>query len=246
MQTKTSFELKDKEMSQTAKSLIDMIGSNDEFFSLLSSDLGVDNYVKKLPAKELFQVCLFSILTERDSSSRVFSNFYDNYFFRHFAEIPSTKRLSHSSIAERIRQISPDYFKRIYAFVVDKFQELLGGKAQKLCIYDSTTLSISSKLLGFGMTNGRNKKEQDNNTKKSIKLTIGFNELIPNNVIFHKEQSEVGDNLAISKALLRHINKDDILVFDAGVQKRETFAKMSQRNFNIKNLKKGSKKKKIK
>ncbi len=91
MKKETQIGQKDKEMSQTAKSLIDMIGSDTEFFSLLSSELEVDAYVKKLPAKELFEVCLFSILMEKDSSSRVFSKFYENYFFT-FVGIPKQKK----------------------------------------------------------------------------------------------------------------------------------------------------------
>ena len=187
----------------------------------------VDWNAKKLQGKELFKLCVFGILNENRASSRVFESFYDSHFFCKHAHIPKGKKVSHSSICERIGKINVDYFESLYYYTVDTFQEKLNKKDQnRLCLYDSTITSLSALLLGFGMQNGqRNKKGEQG--KHSIKFTIGFDGL-PFKVKFHRDQKMISDIPALSDILQGHVpNKKDIAVFDRGMQDRLTMKKLS-------------------
>ena len=201
---------------------------SDEKLDFLAKETLVDWNVKKLYGKELFKLCLFGVLNENRASSRVFENFYENSFFRNYAQIEEGKTVSHSSIADRIGNIEVKYFELLYNHTVDVFQEKLNKKDNiKLSLYDSTITSLSASLLHFGMKNGmKNKKGEQG--KNSIKFTIGFNGL-PFNVKFHQDQKMISEDLALGNILGEHIaDKKDIAVFDRGMKERKTMVELSE------------------
>jgi hypothetical protein len=153
----------------------------------------VDWNSKKLTGKELFNLCIYGVLSQDRESSRVFESFYDNRFFCRHAGISEGKRVSHSSICERIGNVQVSYFEKLYGYTVETFKNKLGKKDKaRLCLYDSTITSLSSLLLNFGMSNGqKNRKGQQG--KHSVKFTIGFNGL-PFEAKFHKEQKMISEN----------------------------------------------------
>lgn len=195
-----------------------------DFFS---TQTGVDWNVKKLAGKELFKLCLFGILSESRSSYRVFESFYQNQFFCQYANIAKGKTVSHSSIAERVIKIDVSYFKALYEESVRVYGPKIGtSDKQNICKYDSTITSLSSKLLSFGMENGQKKKDGQQG-KKSIKFTIGYDNL-PFNVNFHQEQAYINENLALGDILQSHaVGKKDIAVFDRGLNDRQRMQKLS-------------------
>ncbi len=199
----------------------------EEQFDFFAQETKVDWNSKKLTGKELFNLCIYGILSQDRASSRVFESFYDNHFFCKHAGIPEGKRVSHSSICERVGNIQVSFFERLYRYTVETFKDKLSKKDKAtLCLYDSTITSLSSLLLNFGMSNGqKNKKGQQG--KHSIKFTIGFNGL-PFEVKFHKEQKMISENLALSDILKDHVpNKKNIAVFDRGMQDRRTMKTLS-------------------
>ena len=201
---------------------------SDEKLDFFAQETMVDWNVKKLHGKELFKLCVFGVLNENRASSRVFENFYENSFFRNYAQIKEGKTVSHSSIADRIGNIEVKYFELLYNHTVDVFQDKLNKKDKvKLSLYDSTITSLSASLLHFGMKNGmKNKKGEQG--RNSIKFTIGFNGL-PFNVKFHQDQKMISEDLALGNILEEHISdKKDIAVFDRGMKERKTMVEMSE------------------
>lgn len=201
---------------------------SDEKLDFFAQETLVDWNVKKLYGKELFKLCVFGVLNENRASSRVFENFYENSFFRNYAQIEEGKTVSHSSIAERIGNIEVKYFELLYNDTVDVFQEKLNEKDKvKLSLYDSTITSLSASLLHFGMQNGmKNKKGEQG--KNSIKFTIGFDGL-PFNVKFHQDQKMISEDLALGNILEEHVtSKKDIAVFDRGMKERKTMVELSE------------------
>ena len=195
-----------------------------DFFA---SETMVDWNSKKLQGKELFRLCLYGVLSQDRASSRVFESFYENSFFCRHAKVPKGKKVSHSSICERIGKINVNYFEKLYGHTVDVFRDKLNEKDQaRLCLYDSTITSTAASLLDFGMENGqRNKKGEQG--KRSIKFTVGFDGL-PFTVKFHKDQKMISENLALGDILASHATgKKDIAVFDRGMQDRKTMKKLS-------------------
>ena len=196
----------------------------------LASELNVDWNVKKLGGKELFQLCLFGLLSENESSSRTFSSFYSNRFFRQYADIPSDKRVSHSSIAERIGKIKVDYFEGLYRDCVATYSAQLTEKERHdICIYDSTITSISSRLIDFGMNNGQ-KNKTGKQGKKSFKFSVGFDGFIPTQVAFYQTQEMVSEDKALGEVLTQHLtDKEDVVVFDRGMKDRRRMARLHHR-----------------
>lgn len=142
-------------------------------------------------------------------------------------KVPKGKKVSHSSICERIGKINVTYFEKLYGHTVDVFRDKLNEKDQaRLCLYDSTITGTAASLLDFGMENGqRNKKGEQG--KRSIKFTVGFVGL-PFTVKFHKDQKMISENLALGDILASHATgKKDIAVFDRGMQDRKTMKKLS-------------------
>lgn len=201
---------------------------SDEKLDFFAQETQVDWNVKKLYGKELFKLCVFGVLNESRASSRVFENFYENSFFRNYAQIEEGKTVSHSSIADRIANIEVEYFEVLYNHTVDVFQEKLTEKDKvKLSLYDSTITSLSASLLHFGMQNGQKNKIGEQG-KNSIKFTIGFNGL-PFKVKFHQDQEMISEDLALGDILKEHVaDKKDIAVFDRGMKERRTMAELSE------------------
>lgn len=201
---------------------------SDEKLDFFAQETLVDWNVKKLHGKELFKLCVFGVLNENRASSRVFESFYENSFFRNYAQIEEGKTVSHSSIADRIGNIEVKYFEVLYTHTVDVFQDKLNEKDKvKLSLYDSTITSLSASLLSFGMQNGQKNKKGEQG-KNSIKFTIGFNGL-PFNVKFHKDQKMISEDLALGDILAEHVaDKKDIAVFDRGMKERKTMVELSE------------------
>ena len=201
---------------------------SDEKLDFFAQETLVDWNVKKLHGKELFKLCVFGVLNENRASSRVFESFYENSFFRNYAQIEEGKTVSHSSIADRIGNIEVKYFEVLYTHTVDVFQDKLNDKDKvKLSLYDSTITSLSASLLSFGMQNGQKNKKGEQG-KNSIKFTVGFNGL-PFNVKFHKDQKMISEDLALGDILAEHVaDKKDIAVFDRGMKERKTKVELSE------------------
>lgn len=200
----------------------------DEKLDFFAQETRVDWNVKKLHGKELFKLCVFGVLNENRASSRVFESFYENSFFRNYAQIEEGKTVSHTSIADRIANIEVEYFEVLYNHTVDVFQEKLAEKDKvKLSLYDSTITSLSASLLHFGMQNGQKNKKGEQG-KNSIKFTIGFNGL-PFKVKFHQDQEMISEDLALGDILKEHVaDKKDIAVFDRGMKERKTMTELSE------------------
>lgn len=209
----------------TIKSLLAYIP--DDKFESLARQTAVDWNAKKLTGKELFKLCLFGILNQNRASSRVFESLYENRLFQQYAQIQAGKRVSHSSIAQKIATVQVDYFALLYQHCVDTFGPKLTAKqGHTLCLYDSTITHLSASLLSFGMENGQ-KNKAGQQAKKSLKFTIGFAHL-PFAVKFHQQQTMISEDLALGNILQDHaVGKDHIAVFDRGMKDRRRMEQLS-------------------
>lgn len=199
----------------------------DKELEFLVKETGVDKYSKKLKGIEIFKLLIFGALTDDRASLRTFENFYITNFFKMIAKISLTKVISHSSIAERIAKINVVFFERLFAYCVKKYTPFLEeGITSKISSYDSTIVSISSKLLHLGMQNGQ-KNKKDEQGKLSLKFTIGFSNL-PFKCKIHHQQEMISEDLALGDILKEHTaNKKDIAVFDRGMKDRKVMDELS-------------------
>ena len=136
----------------------------------------------------------------------------------------SKKQVDHSSLGKRLESINCDYFKKIYEDLVGKYNNKFRTKdSEKFHRFDSTIMTLSGKLLKDGINVG------GKITDRHIKITIGLQGSIPSSVRLCEVQSEVSEDVALAKAINEaKIEKEDILLFDRGISKAETFQKLDQ------------------
>nr|WP_315258551.1 IS4 family transposase [uncultured Flavobacterium sp.] len=123
--------------------------------------------------------------------------------------------------------INADYFEAIFNSCLKKYQDKYLKKKHNIISFDSTLVSISSKLLKEGM---QINKQGD---KKFVKFSIAFSNIPVHSKIF-TEQSFVSEDFAL-KELIKEcpLSTDNILVFDRGVQARATFEELNKDNLTF-------------
>ena len=130
---------------------------------------------------------------------------------------PSKKRLDHSSLGKRLKTINADFFKEIYEDMVMKFQNTFSSQ-KSFHVFDSTIISISGKLMKSGLKIGGAK---DN---RHIKMSVSLKNSIPSSIRFCSKQSEGSEDIALARAINEaRVEKEDIILFDRGIAKAETF-----------------------
>lgn len=188
----------------------------NEELEQLSISYKVDHQVKKLHGQTMFQLLLFSMLNIKHNSLRVMEEFYHSLAFKSIANT-SYKGVKYNSIRDRLVNINPDYFEAIFNSCLQKYQDKYLKKKHNIISFDSTLVSISSKLLKEGMT--INQKGD----KKFVKFSMAFSNIPIHSRIF-TEQSFVSEDFAL-KELIKEcpLSVDNILVFDRGLQARASF-----------------------
>jgi len=123
-----------------------------------------------------------------------------------------------------LSSINTDYFAKIFHLLFDKFNAEL-GEENALQKYDSTMISISSKLVDWGLKVGCK------TNKKQLKVTVGMHGTLPCDFKVFTENKHNCEDLTIPEVILdyRH-QKSSIVTFDRGVQKRTTFVKFDEQD----------------
>lgn len=146
----------------------------------------------------------------------------------------SKRTIDHSSLGKRLKTANVKFFKDVYESMVMKFHEQSPSQ-KSFHIFDSTILSTSSKLMRQGLNLGGS----ENDTH--IKMSVSLKNSIPSSVRFCRQQSESSEDIALAAAINQmKIQKDDILLFDRGISKGETFKQFSmEKKFFVTRLKLG-------
>jgi len=174
----------------------------------LAEETGVNHSVQRL---ELYASKLFNVFSSKDKNHKT----------------------RHSSIADRLRTMSSDYFAEIFKWSYQHFFTTHGGSkmTKKLVRFDSTMIKISSALVDWGMKVGR--KPKDSPRQVQLKVTLGLKGLFPKIVNIHTEQSFLSEENALKKVILDNgSNPEEIISFDLGLKSRkamQTFDNVSIR-----------------
>lgn len=118
----------------------------------LSLTYNVDHQVKKLHGQTMFQLLLYSMLNIKHNSLRVMEEFYHSLAFKSIANT-SYQGVKYNSIRDRLVNINADYFEAIFNSCLKKYQDKYLKKKHNIISFDSTLVSISSKLLKEGDAN---------------------------------------------------------------------------------------------
>lgn len=214
-----------KEKKISLKDLLRFIP--ESFFDKIATETNVDFQVKKLNGKVMFNLIMMGLLESERLSLRVMEQIYSSQKFKIISGISAKEGTKHNSIADRISSISSTYFEELFMKSAElfnsKFKKREMGK-YKIERFDSTMVSLSSKLLKFGMVTG-SKNKSGEHTINQLKYTIGFNGLIPDKVKLYTGQKYLGEDLALYETIIENkYDEKSIAVFDRGLKSREKFA----------------------
>lgn len=196
-----------------------------ELLDKLSEDTKVDYQVKHLHGALMFRLFLYSILKSERLSTHLMEFFYNSSEFTAFSDKGGHKT-RHSSIADRLKTIDSRYFEQIFKTVGERLEKHFRQKTKevsKILKFDSSLVSVSVALAGYGIDIGkRNVKTQG---KNKVKFTVGLKGEITTDIHFYKDKSYASEDLALGEAILESSHSlDSIVVFDRGLQKRKVFA----------------------
>ncbi|MEZ4927795.1 MAG: IS4 family transposase [Saprospiraceae bacterium] len=221
----------------SAESLINLIPESTlEEFAL---ETQVDRGVKKFTGHLMFKLLLYSLLNSTKVSQRVIESFFNSRQFQFLMNLVPGDQTRHSTISERLSHVKVDFFQRIYTHVIEVLTnkyELNDTKSVKIKRFDSTTISLSSRLLHFGMSNvgKRGSLNKRGNGLHQIKFSIGFDGLLASEFNMYTEQAYLNEDQALSELILdQKSDENKVIVFDRGLQSRETFALLVERKLQF-------------
>ena len=192
----------------------------------LALQTSVNRYAKKLRGQVIFKLLLHCLLTQKTSSLRGMESAYETLFFRLLNQGTHKQKVAISSISERLSTIRAEYFERLYQHCVKVYKRQLGKHKEALIRFDSTIVSLSTKLLQIGY----HLKGGDAQNYRQLKFTIGYSNGIAETVQFFTDQAHNSENLALRETVLQHAAANpstSIRVFDMGVTARNTYDKLT-------------------
>lgn len=203
----------------------------EELLDDLAVQTGVDYQVKKLNGKLLFQLLLYGVLSTTRLSLNVLVTLFETAFFRVFCRAGEGLQTRRNSLADRLAHVRVEYFERLLEattallrrhFPTDK------GLPYRLSLFDSTTVSCSSKLLSMGMVTGL-KPQDESKRLRQLKFSVGFDGLTVSDCDLYTDQQYLAEDKALGQTIQQSsLDPKQVAVFDRGLKKRHTFRQFSE------------------
>lgn len=187
----------------------------------IAEEVAADKWVKKLKAEAIFKLVLFTLLDSERMSLRVLESNARDPSFRSLYPVLS-EQVSWTGIRDRLMHLPVAYCQKLYEAVYRQVQTHYAEQSltkYHIKRYDSTMIATFSHLLeGMHVGNTQQGKTQ-------VKLTTEMCDDLLLQMHVHTEQAYLGEEIALKEAILgAHHAPEDIVVFDRGIQSRDTFA----------------------
>jgi hypothetical protein len=204
----------------------------DEVLEKIGQDLGVDHAYQKLTGLVMYKLLIYSLSKATRISLRTMEFIYNAAPFQKMLKSPHTT-LRHSSLADRLSKINPDYFAKIFEYLIQTYSKQFNKKdTQNIFRFDSTLIGLTAKLFTIGMNCNINKNRKNN--KKYLKVTIGQRGIIPAFVSFHVNQAESSEESALRKAVQEaSIKEGDCVVFDRGISSGKAYVDFDENSITF-------------
>jgi len=192
-----------------------------DLFEKVNAEFKVDRYNHKLTGQSLFNILLYNLCQEDKISLRIVESSFNNHQFKVYHDGEEI-RASKSGISDRLKAIDYRYYESIFMTLQNVFaNQIPRQEKQQIKRFDSTLITLSSKLLKNGFKVPRGDKNQ-------IKFSIGFDGL-PRFVRIGTTRSDMSEDIALRDAIKQaSLSSDDIAVFDRGISSRKTFKNFSK------------------
>ena len=178
----------------------------------LAIEYGVNarNHVK-LPGQAVFLCLLNGLLNHPELSQRMLEEQYKKL---------TGRSCDHSSFGKRLSAMNSDYVQAILSHlhkVIGPYITKGDIQALKLRIIDATIVTLSAKLLDFGIKANHGGKGLKSQIKSVIELS---DEGLPSLLHICNDQSEFSDSVALGEAIKTNTKVNDLWVFDKGCKAR--------------------------
>lgn len=202
----------------------------EESLTRISKKTHVDRYTKVLNGKLMFYLLIFGLLRIDRLSQRGLADAFSSPLFRTIFNVESKKKISHSSISERLSVIELDFFKESYECIYKRFsslytpQEIAGKCLQRV---DSSLVKESGNKLKEGLICGNEHSKQ-----KMLKYTLNFDGMFGTFASIHQQNKYASESLALPENVMAHFKKESnhatVYVFDRGQSSAEAFKSMKE------------------
>jgi hypothetical protein len=139
----------------------------------------------------------------------------------------------HSSFGKRLASISPAYFAALFQHVYRKVQpQMTAGDQQALRLrrVDATTVTLSAKLLHFGLYFRSGGRAGPDRAKRHVKTVLELGpEGLPQLLHLCREPKEVDDNAALGDPMIAVAAPGDLFLFDRGCFDRDRLLALHQK-----------------
>lgn len=213
-----------------AKAVFDLI--HDEYLERLSDIYEVDKTNTKLIGSLMLKSMVRGVLLNRGLSLRSLQMMVENMpdLKKMLAsKNESKKNLHYSTIAKRLKNINIEYFKNIYEDLVLKYNKMFENKGEvRLNIFDSTIINLAGHAVKDGIKIGGKTNDWQ------VKVSIGFRNSLPSSIRFCTKQEESSEDIALARAINEaKVEKEDIVVFDRGISKADTYHQLTHNDIKF-------------
>jgi len=199
----------------------------------IGQETNVDYNVNRLYGERMFKLIVFAMLRSETPSTRLLEHLYNTPYFSAFIG-KGGHQTRHSSIADRLSTMNPEYFKAIFEWAVEHYGKMLKDKGpyKKIRRFDSTMIATSSALVDWGMRVGRPPKKGPH--KVQLKFTMELHSKLPASVKSFFDQPYLSEENALKEAILEaQLEEGDIVVFDKGLKSRKTLKVFDQQGIKF-------------
>lgn len=188
----------------------------------------VNHYVKVLDGESVFYLLLYALVECQRNSLRTMQDIFNSAAFKFLFSLQAHKKVKYNSISERLSIIDPEFFRQAYELVFTIFSEYYSEQEieeKYLIRVDSTMVAEAANKLKKGLEVGRN------TTRKQIKYTFAFNGNFPCFAEVFTDKKYTSESLAVPEVIYKCMDrsKADVFVFDRGMESREVFANLTEK-----------------
>lgn len=200
----------------------------DVLLEHLAAETKVDYQVKKLNGLSMFRLLMYGLLKSDRIALRALQDFYNEKRYK-----PIFKgTIRFNSISARLATMNVEFFKLAYEHVYEECRQLYDEQVlnnqYSITRVDTTMVAEASVALENGMHVGCRK-----NGKKQVKYTVSLTDMFPSSMTIFTDQQYISENRTIPTAILKQMDmrKDNVFVFDRGVNSRDAFMNLDNNNF---------------
>lgn len=201
----------------------------DKLIARIAQEANVNRFHKKHDVNTVFKLVLFSHIMHDNVSLRVLEADSSSNMFQAFSNgmLGPDSSIPRSTIAYHLNKVPPFFLENLFEKLVEKYRKILfKGSKNNIKKLDTTYISCSIKLFN------PEKSKIPIRSKNVVKATVLHGDL-PEQIDYYFDQN-LSDEPSFKAAIERYpFKKDDILVFDRGMQSRRSFVEIDNKNIKF-------------